>query len=163
MRIAYHYQIVKRNGAGVGAGQPENASNVKSPSGGKPVVVRVSRNTKQRDAVRAVLASAERPLSVDDLFKAASKRVNGLGVATVYRAVGALLDAGWIETVEIPGEPSRYERSDKGHHHHFQCEKCDRAFDVAGCLDNLRKLAPPRFRVKDHSVTLYGLCAACAP
>lgn len=121
-----------------------------------------SRKTKQRDAVRAVLAAAERPLSIDELLKAASRRVDGLGVATVYRAVALLLDDRWIESVEIPGEPPRYERSDKGHHHHFQCEKCDRAFDIAGCLDNLRKLAPPKFRVKEHSVTLYGLCAACA-
>lgn len=112
--------------------------------------------------MRAVLAAAERPLSIDELLKAASRRVDGLGVATVYRAVALLLDDGWIESVEIPGEPPRYERSDKGHHHHFQCEKCDRAFDIAGCLDNLRKLAPPKFRVKEHSVTLYGLCAACA-
>ena len=122
-----------------------------------------SRKTKQRDAVRAVLEVAERPLSVHELLKAASRRVKGLGVATVYRAVGALVTEGWIETVEIPGEPTRYERSDKGHHHHFQCEKCDRAFDLAGCFDNLRKLAPPRFRVKQHSLTLYGLCATCAP
>jgi Fur family transcriptional regulator, ferric uptake regulator len=121
-----------------------------------------SRKTKQRDAVRAVLANAERPLSIDEVLKSASKRVDGLGVATVYRAVALLLDDGWIEAVEIPGEPARYERSDKGHHHHFQCEKCDRAFDINGCLDNLRKLAPPKFRVKEHSLTLYGLCAACA-
>jgi Fur family ferric uptake transcriptional regulator len=121
-----------------------------------------SRNTKQREAVRAVLANAERPLSIDELFKAASRRVDGLGVATVYRAVSALLNDGWIEFVEIPGEPARYERANKGHHHHFQCEKCDRAFDIAGCLDNLRNLAPPRFRVKQHSVTLYGVCASCA-
>jgi Fur family transcriptional regulator, ferric uptake regulator len=127
------------------------------------VAISVSRKTKQRDAVRAVLEGAERPLSVDELLSAASRRVKRLGVATVYRAVAALVTEGWIEAVEIPGEPTRYERSDKGHHHHFQCEKCDRAFDVAGCLDNLRKLAPPRFRVKEHSVTLYGLCAACAP
>jgi Fur family transcriptional regulator, ferric uptake regulator len=126
------------------------------------VAVGVSRKTKQRDAVRAVLEGAERPLSVDELLAAASRRVKGLGVATVYRAVGALAAQGWIETVEIPGEPARYERADKGHHHHFQCEKCDRAFDVVGCLDNVRKLAPPKFRVRQHSVTLYGLCAACA-
>lgn len=120
------------------------------------------RKTKQRDALRDVLDQSERPLSVDELLEAASKRVDGLGVATVYRTVGAMLDSGWIETVEIPGEPTRYERSDKGHHHHFQCEKCERVFDVAGCLDNLRRLAPPKFRVKEHAVTLYGLCAACA-
>ena len=124
---------------------------------------RPSRKTKQRDALRAVLEDADRPLSVDELLKVASRRVSGLGVATVYRAVSALLEDGWIEAVEIPGEPVRYERAGKAHHHHFQCEKCDRAFDVAGCLDNLRRLAPPRFRVKQHSVTLYGLCAACAP
>jgi Fur family ferric uptake transcriptional regulator len=126
-------------------------------------LIRANRKTKQRDGVRAVLEGAQRPLSVDELLKAASRRVEGLGVATVYRAVGALVAEGWIEIVEIPGEPARYERADKGHHHHFQCEKCDRAFDVAGCLDSLRKLAPPRFRVKQHTVTLYGLCPACAP
>ncbi|MGA7200371.1 MAG: transcriptional repressor, partial [Candidatus Cybelea sp.] len=105
---------------------------------------------------------AERPLSVAELLEAASKRIEGLGVATVYRAVGALLDDGRIDAVEIPGEPTRYERSDKGHHHHFQCEKCDRVFDIAGCLDNLRKLVPPKFRVKEHSVMLYGVCATCS-
>jgi Fur family ferric uptake transcriptional regulator len=120
------------------------------------------RKTKQRDALREVLQRADRPLSVSELLDAASKKVDGLGVATVYRAVGALLDAGWIEAVEIPGESTRYERSDKGHHHHFQCERCDRVFDVDGCLDNLRELVPPKFTINGHAVTLYGLCGACA-
>ena len=121
-----------------------------------------SRKTKQRAALREIFERTERPLSVDELLKAASKRVDGLGVATVYRAVGALLESGWIDVVEIPGEPARYERADKGHHHHFQCERCDRVFDVGGCLENVRKLAPPKFRLREHAVTLYGLCAACA-
>jgi Fur family ferric uptake transcriptional regulator len=120
------------------------------------------RNTKQRDALRQALDRADRPLSVEELLEAASRRVEGLGVATVYRTIGALLEKGEIEAVEIPGEPPRYERSDKGHHHHFQCEKCERVFDIAGCLENLRRLAPPKFRVKEHAVTLYGLCASCA-
>ena len=121
-----------------------------------------SRKTKQRDALQEVFERATRPLSIDELLRAAGRLVDGLGVATVYRTVGALLDDGRIEAVEIPGEPTRYERSGKGHHHHFQCEKCDRVFDVAGCLENLRKLVPPKFRVKQHSVALYGLCARCA-
>ena len=123
---------------------------------------RTSRKTKQRDAVQAALARADRPLSVGELLDAASKHVEGLGVATVYRAVHALLEDGSLAAVEIPGEPVRYERSDKGHHHHFQCEKCDRVFDIAGCVDSIRKLVPPKFRVKDHAVTFYGTCATCA-
>lgn len=121
-----------------------------------------SRKTKQRDALREVLERSERPLSVGELLKAAAKKVDGLGVATVYRTVGALLDEGAVTAVEIPGEPVRYERANKGHHHHFQCEKCARVFDIAGCLENLRSLVPPKFRIRTHDVTLYGVCAACA-
>jgi Fur family ferric uptake transcriptional regulator len=121
-----------------------------------------NRKTKQRDALREVFERADRPLSIAELLEGASRRVDGLGVATVYRAVSALLDEGWIQAVEIPGEAPRYERSDKEHHHHFQCEKCDRVFDIAGCMDNLRKLVPPKFRIRTHDVTLYGLCASCS-
>ena len=120
------------------------------------------RKTRQRDALAEILARSDRPLSVPELFDAGSARVEGLGVATVYRAISALLDAGEIQSVDIPGEPTRYERAGKGHHHHFQCDKCERVFDISGCLDNVRKLVPPRFRVREHDVTPYGLCASCA-
>jgi len=153
MIIAYHYQIGK---AGRRSALRERRWVTKkgAADGG--------RRTRQREALTEILEAVERPLSIDELFGAAAKRVDGLGIATVYRAVGALLEAGSITAVEIPGEPTRYERSDKGHHHHFQCEKCQRVFDVAGCLDNLRKLVPPKFRVTEHAVTLYGLCSSCA-
>lgn len=121
-----------------------------------------SRKTKQRDALRDVLDRSERPLSVGELLEAATKRVDGLGVATVYRTVSALLEDGAVEAVEIPGEPVRYELANKGHHHHFQCEKCTRVFDIAGCINNIRKLIPPKFRIRSHDLTLYGLCASCA-
>lgn len=120
-----------------------------------------TRKTKQRDALREVFAHAEGPLSVPDLLAAASKHVDGLGIATVYRTVGSFLEEGWIQAVEIPGEPARYERAGKAHHHHFQCESCARVFDIAGCMDNLKKLVPPKFQIKAHDVTLYGVCAAC--
>lgn len=124
-------------------------------------MIKNNRKTRQRDALKGVLGRSERPLSIAELFEEAAEQIEGLGVATVYRAVGALLEEGWIVAVEIPGEPVRYERSDKGHHHHFQCEKCERVFDISGCIDNLRKLVPPRFRVRTHAVTIFGLCEAC--
>ena len=120
-----------------------------------------NRRTKQRDALISVLERAERPLSVAELLEAASKRIDRLGVATVYRAISALLAEGRIEAVEIPGEPVRYERADKAHHHHFQCERCERVFDIAGCMESLRNLVPPTFRVSRHAVTLFGTCEAC--
>jgi Fur family ferric uptake transcriptional regulator len=119
------------------------------------------RRTRQREAIKKVFERSERPLTIAELVDEASRSVAGLGVATAYRAVAALLEDGSLESVEIPGEPARYERADKVHHHHFQCERCDRVFDIGGCLESVRNLAPPRFRVKAHAVTLYGLCSSC--
>lgn len=150
MIIEYHYQ--KSQAPAVAAKSAVEAI----------VAVGKVRKTRQRDALSEILERAETPLSVPELFEAASKRIEGLGVATVYRAVNSLLGSGLIEAVEIPGEPTRYERADKGHHHHFQCERCDRVFDIDGCLDNLRRLLPPKFKLSGHAVTLYGVCASCA-
>lgn len=128
----------------------------------KGLAKRPERRTKQRVALAEILERSERPLSVSELLESASERIDGLGIATVYRTVAAMLEAGEIDAVDLPGEPTRYERSNKGHHHHFSCEGCERVFDLAGCLENLRKLAPPKFKVRGHAVTLYGLCAGCA-
>lgn len=122
----------------------------------------MERKTKQREAIREAFERQKRPLSVNEVLDDAGRCLKGLGIATVYRSVNALVEEGWIEPVEIAGEPIRYERSGKAHHHHFRCDACDRVFDVKGCTENLRRLLPPKFRLNDHAVTLYGLCARCA-
>ena len=62
-------------------------------------------------------------------------------------------------SVEIPGQLPRYERSNKGHHHHFVC-RCGGVFELARCLAGVKDGAP-RFRVEDHEIILYGTCEAC--
>jgi Fur family ferric uptake transcriptional regulator len=119
------------------------------------------RKTKQRSAIRAVLERAERPLSVAEVLGEAAALVDGLGIATVYRSLATLQEEGWLECVEIAGEPARYERTGKGHHHHFRCEGCARVFDIDGCSVDVQGLVPPQFRLSGHVVTLYGLCSAC--
>ncbi|HYZ16610.1 MAG TPA: transcriptional repressor [Candidatus Acidoferrum sp.] len=119
------------------------------------------RNTKQRAAIRDVLEHAERPLSVAEVLDEAARQVDGMGIATVYRSIATLLDEGWVECVELPGEPPRYERAGKAHHHHFRCTSCSRVFDISGCSGDLRGLVPPDFRLLGHVVTLYGLCGTC--
>lgn len=121
------------------------------------------RNTRQRSAIRDVFEHAERPLTVEEAHAALLARVPRAGIATVYRTVAAMVAQGRLVAVEMPGEPVRYERAGIAHHHHFRCEACRRVFDLSGCIEGLRALAPPRFRVRDHSVTLYGTCANCGP
>ena len=122
----------------------------------------MERFTRQRTAIYAVVAGAQRPLSPQEILETAQVSVEGLGLATVYRNLKALLEDGAIEAVQLPGESPRYEPAGQSHHHHFQCTPCARVFDVHACPGDLQGLAPQGFQVQRHELTLYGLCADCA-
>lgn len=120
------------------------------------------RNTKQRDAIRRVIQEAGRPLGSAEVLTLAALSVPGLGIATVYRTLNALLDDGSAVAVPIPGEPPRYESTNAAsRHHHFHCGACGRVFDVPGCPQGLDKLAPPGFSISGHDLLLHGECSDC--
>lgn len=123
----------------------------------------MERNTRQRTAIREVIADAARPLLPQEVLDAAQTQAPGMGMATVYRNLKALLENGEVQLVNLPGENPRYELADRTHHHHFQCRQCQRVFDVDACPGNLASLAPAGFTVEDHELTLYGHCNECAP
>lgn len=121
----------------------------------------MQRRTRQRDAIRDALKNARRPLSPQEILEAAESEVPSLGLATVYRNVKALVEEGWLHTVELPGAPDRYEVAGRGHHHHFHCRECDRVYDVEGCPGPMDELPPSGFEVESHEIILYGLCPRC--
>jgi Fur family ferric uptake transcriptional regulator len=121
----------------------------------------MERDTSQRRAIRQAFREADRPLSPQEALEAAEDAAPGIGMATVYRNLRALQKQGWLCAVEVPGAPTRYELADKGHHHHFQCRLCGRVYEVEGCPGAFNRLAPAGFRLEDHELWLYGLCAAC--
>ena len=123
----------------------------------------MDRSTKQKRAIGAVLRDHRNPLTAMEILGLALQEVPSIGIATVYRSLKSLTNDGQVVSVEIPGEPPRYERADKGHHHHFLCRTCGGVFELEKCLDGIKKLAPPRFRVEDHEIILYGACEGCAP
>lgn len=122
----------------------------------------MQRYTAQRGAIREVFIESGGPLGPREVLAASRRRVDRLGIATVYRAINDLIDEGWLARVELPGQPPRYERAGKRHHHHFVCNACDRVFEVEACPGNLRRGIPAGFRLETHEFVLYGRCAACA-
>lgn len=122
----------------------------------------MERSTRQRDAIRAVLCACGRPLSPVEVHEAARVAVSRLGLATVYRTLRLLVDAGLLRVINLPGESARYELAQSRHHHHFQCNTCRRVYDIPGCPGDMRSLAPRGFRIEAHDLTLYGRCSACS-
>lgn len=95
-------------------------------------------------------------------MEAAQAEVPGLSLATVYRNLKQLIEAGEIASVSLPGDSPRYESAQHSHHHHFQCTECQRVFDVHECPGDMTALAPAGFTVERHELTLYGRCSDCA-
>ena len=122
------------------------------------------RDTTQQRAIRSVIESVGRPLSVQEIHELAADASPGLGLRTVYRVVNRLLEDDEIAPVVVPGYPDRYEPASVAavHHHHFHCEKCDRVFDVDACPGGLSRMLAPGFKLAGHELSLWGRCADCA-
>lgn len=122
----------------------------------------MKRKTEQRSAIWRAIEESGRPLGPGEVLGAARAHCPGLGIATVYRTLKALVEEGALAQVELPGDPPRYEATGKQHHHHFLCRACDRVYELEGCPEGLRGLTPAGFSLESHEVVLYGRCAACA-
>ncbi len=121
------------------------------------------RRTKQQEAIERVIGASRRPLSPVEVLARARRQSDSLSLATVYRSLKRLEEAGSIARVEIAGQPTRFEsaRAASLHHHHFVCRGCDRVFDIPGCVRGVEGIAPKGFRVESHEIVLFGLCDEC--
>jgi Fur family transcriptional regulator, ferric uptake regulator len=122
------------------------------------------RHTRQRDVIAEVIRRAAGPLTVAEILGRAQEGVRGLGVATVYRTLKLLLEAGEVRTVILPTGETRYEAAGLGHHHHFHCRVCDEVFDLEACPVRIPAdhAIAPGFVVESHELTLYGRCRNCS-
>jgi Fur family transcriptional regulator, ferric uptake regulator len=122
----------------------------------------MERSTRQRIAIRNTIEQSERPLAPLEILAIAQDEVPQLSLATVYRNLTLLQEAGEISTVLLPGDSARYESVHLGHHHHFQCKTCQKVFDIPGCVGDLLNAVPTGFVVEHHEITLYGTCSQCS-
>jgi Fur family ferric uptake transcriptional regulator len=121
----------------------------------------MERQTRQRQAIRRAVEDAGAPVSPKEIHELSQRSVAGIGMATIYRAIKTMLDAGELVQVDVPGEAPRYEAAGKSHHHHFHCRKCQRMFELEGCPGDFSRLIPRGFTLEDHNLLLSGVCAGC--
>jgi Fur family ferric uptake transcriptional regulator len=120
-----------------------------------------TRNTRQKDAIRAAFLDADRPLSPEEALALAQKQVKAVSIATIYRNISSLVEDSWLTPVDVPGQATRYEVAGKAHHHHFQCTLCRTVHELAGCAMPTRPKLPRGFTYSSHEFFVYGTCAAC--
>jgi Fur family transcriptional regulator, ferric uptake regulator len=121
-----------------------------------------TRNTRQKDAIRAAFLEANRPLSPDEALLLAQREVDALSIATVYRNISNLVEDKWLTPIEVPGNSTRYEVAGKAHHHHFQCNVCGTVHELEGCTIQTKPKLPRGFKYASHDFFVYGVCSSCA-
>jgi len=120
------------------------------------------RNTLQREAIREVFLRQDRPLQVAEVLDLGRKLAPSLDQATVYRNLNRLVEEGWLLRIASPHLGTVFERSGKGHHHHFYCRVCERLLELDGCAMKPQDTCAPRgFITEGHEVYLHGVCRDC--
>jgi len=121
------------------------------------------RQTRQRAIIHDLIMQSDRPLTIANLVALTSGQNAIVGQATVYRTINALLEAGEIQAVQMPGGEALYEKAHLHHHHHFKCNACGKVYDLPGCPDSidLKKFIPPGYSLTAHEFTFYGKCDQC--
>jgi Fur family ferric uptake transcriptional regulator len=126
----------------------------------------MTRNTRQRAEVLALLEGTEEFRSAQQLHAELRARGTGVGLTTVYRTLQLLADAGEVDQMRLPDGEQLYRRCSRSqHHHHLVCRRCGRTVEVEGRAIELwatRVANQHGFIDVDHTVEIFGTCAACA-
>ena len=120
-----------------------------------------ARITRQRTAVLEALRRAPEPLSAKDLHAGLGRSV---GLATVYRALQGLVDAGRVDVFRRESGEALFRLCNPVHHHHLVCRRCGRVVEIDACAVELwasRVAQRYGFTITDHQADVFGVCAAC--
>jgi Fur family transcriptional regulator, ferric uptake regulator len=123
------------------------------------------RSTRQKAAINAALQHADEFLTAQELHERLRRQGERVGLATVYRSLQALSDAGEVDQLRTDDGETAYRRCSRGHHHHLVCRNCGRTVEVEGpAVEHWAdKVALAHgFTDVSHTLEIFGLCSACA-
>lgn len=131
-----------------------------------PVLPSGTRPTRQRVAVVAALASLDDFRSAQEIHAVLTQRGESVGLATVYRTLQALADAGDVDVLRTESGEAVYRRCGTDHHHHLVCRQCGATVEIEGPVVErwARAVASEHgFADVTHTVEIFGLCRSCSP
>jgi Fur family ferric uptake transcriptional regulator len=123
------------------------------------------RHTRQRRAVLAARGQTGSFRSAQAIHASIHQTGEKIGLATVYRALKTLSDAGEIDVVRDDAGEQLYRRCGTSHHHHLVCVSCGTAVEVESApMERWAVKVGEANGFSDvwHSLEVFGTCAACA-
>lgn len=122
------------------------------------------RTTAQRATVLAELAAERDDVTAQELHERLRARGERLGLATVYRTLRLLAEAGVVDVLSHHAGELCYRWCGDEHHHHLLCSECHRVVELIDCeLDPwLERVSREHgFVTTGHRLEVSGVCADC--
>jgi Fur family ferric uptake transcriptional regulator len=124
-----------------------------------------ARPTRQRLAVAEALASFADFRSAQEIHDLLGRRGEAVGLATVYRTLQKLAEAGEVDMLRSEDGEAIYRRCSDTHHHHLVCRGCGATVEVEGpAVERWTRAMAAEHGYADvsHTLEIFGTCPACA-
>ncbi|MFH0943728.1 MAG: Fur family transcriptional regulator [Planctomycetota bacterium] len=124
------------------------------------------KHTAQRMKIVKRAFAMRKHFSAEDLYHILRREKTDVSKATVYRTLKLLVEANFLDALEIGSRQAKFYEPVHGreHHDHMICLKCGQIVEfIDRTIESLQQKAASnsKFRVLSHSLKLFGLCATC--
>ena len=121
--------------------------------------------SKQREQILDIFLKTEHHPTINDLYDLVRKKHPQIGLATVYRTMRVICDAGLARETDFGEGIRRFEHKYKHqHHHHLICLECDKIIEITSSeIEEMqRQLAKKHgFTIARNTMKIFGICRTC--
>jgi len=123
------------------------------------------KSTRQREIILDEFLRSGSHLSIEELYLKLRRKFPNIGYATVYRTLKLFAECGIAQERHFGDGQTRYEAStEEEHHDHLICTSCGSIIEFEDPRIEKMQEDVARahgFKIANHRLELYGLCAKC--
>jgi Fur family ferric uptake transcriptional regulator len=121
------------------------------------------RHTPQKTAVQAALERSAHFISAQELFGRLRAEGSPIGLATVYRNLNELVEAGAADVLQGDAGEQLFRSCGDAHHHHLVCVDCGRTVEIDPPSEEWvqQAAADHGFVLVRHVLDVFGRCSDC--
>jgi len=122
--------------------------------------------TRQREMILKALFKNDGHHSPEDIHQMINKKNPDIkvGIATVYRTLSLLEEAGLADSISFGKDGKIYELGLKQHHDHLICTDCGAIIEFVDDIIEAKQEEIARkhnFKMTGHTMKIVGLCEKC--
>ena len=123
------------------------------------------KQTRQRELIVSYFLKMNKHVAAEDLHETVRGAGHNIGLATIYRTLNLLSDAGLAEQKNFTDGRAVYEVNEPGEHHdHLVCLGCGLIIEFENEeIERLQETiaAYHGFRLESHRLDMFGTCREC--